>query len=73
MGKTESGQYKIVEKGQLILKEGQVNTRAYMVKKGTVLLSKDINNRQVEVARVLPGQIFGVLPLLSGDPFFRNR
>lgn len=70
MGKTDSGRYKIVPKGQVILKEGHVNTVAYMVKKGTVLLCKEINNRKVEIAKITPGQIFGELPLLTGESFF---
>ncbi len=70
MGKADSENYKIVPKGQVILKEGQVNTVAYMVKKGTVRLCKEINNRKVEVAKIVPGQIFGEMPLVTGEPYF---
>ncbi len=70
MSKADSENYKVVPKGQVILKEGQVNTVAYMVKKGTVRLCKAINNRKVEVARIVPGQIFGEMPLVTGEPFF---
>lgn len=64
--------YKSFQKGQLILKEGQVNPVAYMIKKGAVLLSRVVNNRRVALAQLKPGQVFGEMGLITGEPFYAN-
>lgn len=60
--------YKTFQKGQVIFREGQVNSVAYMVKKGAVRLFRVVNNRKVVISRMLPGQIFGEMALITGDP-----
>ncbi len=60
--------YKTFQKGQIIFREGHVNTVAYMVKKGAVRLYRVVNNRKVVISRMLPGQIFGEMALITGDP-----
>ena len=60
--------YKTFQKGQVIFREGQVNPMAYMVKKGAVLLYRLVNNRKVVIAHMKPGQIFGEMALITGEP-----
>lgn len=60
--------YKTFQKGQVIYKEGQVTPVAYMVKKGAVLLYRTVNNRKVVIAHLKPGQIFGEMGLIMGEP-----
>jgi len=62
--------YKTFQKGQVILKEGQVNPVAYMVKKGAVCLHRVVNNRRVVLAQLKPGQVFGEMALITGEPFY---
>ncbi len=60
--------HKTFQKGQVILREGQVNPIAFMVKKGAVVLYRLVNNRRVVVAHLKPGQIFGEMALITGEP-----
>lgn len=59
--------YKTVHKGQVIYKEGQKSSVAYMLKKGRVTLYRVLNNKKVVLAQMVPGQVFGEEGLLSGD------
>lgn len=62
--------YKSFQKGQIILKEGQINPVAYMIKKGAVSLYRVVNNRRVLLAQLKPGQVFGEMALITGEPFY---
>lgn len=55
-------------KDQVIFKEGQKASYAYMVKKGTVLLSHTVDNRKVMLDKVGKGEIFGEMGALTGTP-----
>lgn len=65
----ETGKAKEFHKGQVIFKDGQKVPCAYMVKRGTVLVYRVVNNRRVILERFSPGQIFGAVSLLSEAPF----
>ena len=56
-------------KGTVILREGQVSPSAFVLKKGSVVLFRTVNNRRVVLSQIKPGQMFGELSLLSGRPF----
>lgn len=55
-------------KGQLICKEGQTGETAFLVKSGTVSIYKTVNNNQVTLAHIKPGNVFGEMGVLSGEP-----
>ncbi len=59
---------KTFAKGQIIYREGQSIPVAYMVKKGAVFLYRTVNNRRVVIAHLKPGQIFGEMSLITGEP-----
>lgn len=59
---------KTFQKGQIIFREGQTTPVAYMVKKGSVLLYRVVNNRRVVIAQMKPGQIFGEMSLITNEP-----
>lgn len=67
---TESGY--VFQKNQVIFREGQPSQVAYMVKRGAVSLYRVVNNRRVVLQRALPGQFFGELTLLAGEPAHAN-
>jgi CRP-like cAMP-binding protein len=66
---TPQEKYRTFSKGQTVFKEGQQNPVAYMVKRGRVSVYRVVNNRRVVLATVKPGQIFGEMALITGDPF----
>lgn len=55
-------------KGQLIYKEGQQGTVAYMIKKGSVNIFRTVNGRKTIMDRLGKGEIFGEMGVLSGNP-----
>ncbi len=55
-------------KGQIIFKEGQQGTVAYMIKKGSVNIFRTVNGRKTVVDRLGKGEIFGEMGVLSGEP-----
>lgn len=59
-------------KGQLIFKEGQIAHLAYLIKSGSVIIYKVINDKQVVLDNLKPGQIFGEMGVISGEPRTAN-
>ncbi|MEF2230056.1 MAG: cyclic nucleotide-binding domain-containing protein [Pseudodesulfovibrio sp.] len=55
-------------KGQIIYKEGQSGTVAYMVKKGSVNIFRTAGGRKTVLDRLGKGEIFGEMGALSGRP-----
>lgn len=55
-------------KDQIIFKEGQQASYAYMVKKGTVTLYRTVDNKKVVLDKVGKGEIFGEMGALSRSP-----
>lgn len=55
-------------KGQSIFKEGQRANTAYLVKSGAVTIQKVIDGKQVTLARIKAGEIFGEMGIISGEP-----
>lgn len=60
------GTTKSFHKGQIIYKEGQTSSVAYMLKSGKVQLVRLINNKRVIMGTLGPGQIFGHMGVISG-------
>jgi CRP-like cAMP-binding protein len=55
-------------KGQVIIKEGQPVSYAYVVMQGTVSVYRVVNNRRVVLAKLSAGQVIGELGALTGEP-----
>ncbi|BBD08703.1 cyclic nucleotide-binding domain-containing protein [Desulfovibrio ferrophilus] len=64
--------YKTLHKGQVIFKEDQKSSVAYMLKTGRISLYRILNNKKVVLAEVTPGQIFGEEGLLGGGTRIAN-
>lgn len=64
--------YKTLHKGQVVFKEGQKSSVAYMLKTGRISLYRVLNNKKVVLAVVSPGQIFGEEGLLGGETRIAN-
>ncbi|MDK2956367.1 MAG: hypothetical protein PWQ57_1863 [Desulfovibrionales bacterium] len=52
-------------KGQTIFKEGQPSNVAYMIKKGSVNICKNINNKKIILAKLREGEIFGEMGVIN--------
>lgn len=52
--------------GEVILQEGTIGTRAYLVETGTVEISCGHGDKRQVLGRVGPGGIFGELALIDG-------
>jgi CRP-like cAMP-binding protein len=63
---------KIFRKGQIIHREGQDSSEAYIVKQGLVTLYRVVNNKRVVIAAVGPGQTFGEMGALGGEKSATN-
>jgi CRP-like cAMP-binding protein len=68
MPSTSAQNVKAFYKGQLIYKEGQKGTVAYMIQKGSVNLYRTVDGRKTIVERLGKGEIFGELGALSDAP-----
>ncbi len=53
--------------GEIILQEGTIGTRAYLVETGTVEISRGYGEKRRVLGRVGPGGIFGELALIDGQ------
>jgi len=53
-------------KGQLIIKEGQDSTHTYLIKSGSVIIFKLVNNKRVIISSLGKGEIFGEMGALTG-------
>lgn len=67
-----SSKYKTFHKGQVIFREGQSATVAYMLKQGKITLHRVLRNKRVILASILPGQIFGEEGLLPDQSRMAN-
>ena len=53
--------------GEIILEEGTIGTRAYLVETGAVEISRGHGEKRRVLGRVGPGGIFGELALIDGN------
>ena len=63
---TKSFERKQFLPGEIILQEGTIGTRAYLVESGAVEISRGHGERKRVLGRVGPGGIFGELALIDG-------
>jgi CRP/FNR family cyclic AMP-dependent transcriptional regulator len=54
-------------KGQVIFKEDQAATHAYLIRSGKVAIYKDVDGHKVFVAFMVPGQILGEMAIITGE------
>ncbi|MAI62167.1 MAG: hypothetical protein CBB87_06700 [Micavibrio sp. TMED27] len=64
--------FKEFEAGQEILKHGQNASCAYMIKSGSVRVFVSEGSREVELALLKEGQIFGETAILDGGVYGAN-
>lgn len=53
--------------GEVILREGYPVPYAYLIQKGRVRVYRNVNNRQVTLSHLGPGQLFGEMGILTGQ------
>lgn len=58
---------RFVAKGAVIIKEGETGNSAFLVQSGSVKVFVDYEGRQIELARLGPGQIFGEMALVFDE------
>jgi serine/threonine-protein kinase len=51
--------------GDTIIKEGENLTSIYLLMKGSVLISKKVNDAPIRLAKLKPGEIFGEMSFFS--------
>lgn len=58
-----------LKKGQALFREGDPGAEMFLVRRGSILISKAVTGRVEQVlARVAPGDFFGEMSLLAGAP-----
>jgi len=65
---SEISSLKSFNKGQLIFREGQPASTAYLIKKGSVNVYRTQENKKRIIKRLGPGEIFGEMGALAGAP-----
>lgn len=58
---------RFVAKGVTIIKEGETGNSAFLVQSGAVKVYVDYEGREIELARLGPGQIFGEMALVFDE------
>ncbi len=54
--------------GQVIFREDQPATNAYLIRSGKVAIYKNVEGHKVFVAHMIPGQILGEMGIITGEP-----
>ena len=54
--------------GQLIFKEGQPGSHAYLIRTGTVSIYTNVDGHKTRIATMVPGQILGEMAIITGQP-----
>ncbi len=55
-------------KGQVIFREGQPSSVAYMIEKGAVHICRSIDDKKVILTRLQAGEIFGEMGVIASMP-----
>lgn len=59
---------RLVKAGEVILKEGTPGEEAFMIRKGTVNITVTFEGKEISVATLGPGEIFGEMALIDNLP-----
>lgn len=54
--------------GNVIFREGESGTRAYLIKEGRVEIRKQLGNREILLGTIQKGSIFGEMALIDDQP-----
>ena len=54
--------------GEVIVREGEESREMYVIQQGSVIVTKRIEGREVELARLIRGSFFGEMSLLESLP-----
>jgi CRP-like cAMP-binding protein/DNA-binding response OmpR family regulator len=57
-----------LSKGQVLFKQGDLATSAYIVASGSLVIYREIDGKQVAVSRVRKGEFFGEMAIIDGTP-----
>jgi tetratricopeptide (TPR) repeat protein len=59
---------KTFSSGEIIIKEGELGDSIFVIKSGTAMVSINILNRNIELASLKSGDVFGEVAFLTGRP-----
>lgn len=68
MSVTDGFDRRVFTKGQIIVREGDDGRSAYLVQSGSVDVFREVNNTEVVLSNLGPGEIFGEMALLFNEP-----
>jgi CRP-like cAMP-binding protein len=68
MSPSPADQVESYEDGEVIVREGEERREMYVIQRGGVVISKQIEGREVEIARLHRGDFFGEMSLLESLP-----
>ena len=64
----QAGRFYRIDRGDLIIREGDQGERFYLIYQGTVKVVTNKDNQQIELSRLSRGAIFGEIAFLTGQP-----
>lgn len=67
MSKNHSGPVEL-KKGDLLFDDGAASDAMYVVKSGCIAIVKRKGNSEIELAQIMPGQLFGEMAFFDGKP-----
>jgi CRP-like cAMP-binding protein len=53
---------------EVIIKENDIDEHLYLIKSGSVIVTKSLNNREIEIAKLTIGSFFGEMALIDERP-----
>lgn len=72
MGLLDKAAVEVHAEGSTVIQEGDTGESLYVIKSGVVDVSTELNGRRIELARLGPGDIFGEISVLTGEPTTAN-
>lgn len=67
LGKWATFDKEVFKKGETIIKEGEKGDKAYYILKGSVTVTKKISGKEVELANLTAGSIFGEMSIITEE------
>ncbi len=64
----EASSFRSYAKGEIVFLSGSPSEELYLVQKGDVLISREAEGREVDIARFIQGDMFGEMELLQNLP-----
>jgi len=54
--------------GEAVFREGDVGDAAYLIESGSVVIRKEVEEGEMDLATLLPGEFFGEMSIIDGSP-----